>query len=113
MGQIESFFDVKALDLVEDGAMRDVVVAAIDRSGGNDANRGLVRNHRANLNGARMRSQKRSVFEHEGVLHIACGVIGREIERFEVEEIPFRLRPASDFEAHLQKDILHFSLRRL
>ncbi len=110
VGEVESFFDVESLDLMEHGAVCDVVVASVDGAWCDDSDGGLVTEHGADLYRACVGAQEGAVFEHEGVLHVAGGVVSGEVECLEVEVIPFGLGALGDFKAHLQEDVLDLSL---
>ena len=108
--EIEALFDVETFDLMKHGGGGDVVIAAIDGAGRDDADGRLVVDHRADLNGASVRTKQGAIFEHEGILHVACGVIGGEVEGLEVEVVPLGLRAFGDFKAHGEKDVFDLAL---
>ncbi len=55
---------MEAFDLVEDGGVRDVIVATINSSRGDNADRRLVIEHGTDLYRACMGTEERAIFEH-------------------------------------------------
>ena len=110
MCQIEAFLNMKPLDLMEHGGMRHVVIAAVDGAGRDDADGRFIVEHRAHLNRARVRTEQGAIFKHQGILHVACRMVCWEIQGFEIEIIPFGLRPLCDFKPHGEKDVFDFTL---
>lgn len=111
VGEGNIFADVESFDLVKAGAMCGVdFVASVHGTGGDDAYGRLVCEHGANLNGGGMRSQESlselgvDTFDHEGVLHIARGVIFWEVQCGEVMEVIFDFGSARDDVAHISED---------
>ena len=109
IGKGDPTVDHKPLHLREHRGVRRIVgVAAVDAPGRNHAN-GCIRRallHRARLYGRGLRAQEDVLRDIERVLHIACGVILRQIQRFEVEVVALDLGPLLDGKAHLQEDRL-------
>ena len=114
----------QALDLVEHGRVRGVVVDAVGAAGHDDAHLGdLARRQRrrvlfgvrggvADLHRAGVRAQAvrmALVVVHvdvEGVLHRARRVVGRVVQRGEVEPVVLDLRAVAHVEAHAAEDLL-------
>ena len=61
---------------------------------------------RTNLHRGRMRPQQMTAREIEGVVHGACRMVFRNVERREVVEIVFDFRTRTDTETRLAKDLL-------
>ena len=76
------------------------------------ANRSAKAFQGANLVGGSMRAQNQLVLEPEGVLHIARGVVVRDIQRFEAEIFRLDFRAVENGEAHPLEDIFKFHLRQ-
>jgi len=49
-----------------------------------------------------------AVFEEKRIMHIACGMTGREIQRCEIMKVVFNVRPFRDRETHVGEDNGHF-----
>lgn len=65
----------------------------------------VVLAHGANLSGAGVCAQDDVFFGGvEAVLHFACGVVGWEVEQFEVVGVGFYVWAAVDLEAHVAED---------
>lgn len=87
----------------------DVGVAAVDSPRAGDPQRRLTGAHGADLNRRRMRPQHQRLAarilpgrrEKERVLHLAGRVVGRKVERVEVERRLFDFRPLGDGEPEL------------
>ena len=89
--------------------MRRIVgVTAIDAPGRDHADRSirLVLLHRTCLHGRGLRAQQNILRDVEGILHIARGVILRQVERLKVVVVRLNLRAFLYRKAHLQKDFL-------
>ena len=89
--------------------MRRIVgVAAIDTPGRDHSDRSirLVLLHRTCLHGRGLRAQQNILRDVEGILHIARGVILRQVERLKVVVVRLDLRAFLHRKAHLQKDFL-------
>ena len=86
VGERNPFVDVEALDLMEDavGAVGDRLVAE-DAARTDHADRRPLALHRAHLDrrGVRAQQDVGILFDEERVLHVACRMFGREIERRE------------------------------
>ncbi len=92
--------DVEPFDLVEVGAMRGVGgIAAVAATGGDNANGGRVALHVADLNWAGMAAKEFAIFEVEGVLLVAGGVVGWGVEGVEIVEDGFNIGTIGDGEA--------------
>ena len=102
------------------GRVREVeIVAPIDATGHDDADRRLVRFHVANLHRGRVRAQQRPQIvgpsgialdrrrEVQRVLHVARGMLGRHVQRVEAVPLVFDLRTFDDGEAHAREDGFH------
>ncbi len=101
--------DDEPLDLVEDRAVRGVVlVGAVDAARADDVDRWLAGQHRAGLHGAGVGAQHEVVLGRvgpEGVLQGARGVVGAEVERVEVEPLGLDARAFGDLPAHRHEDV--------
>ena len=91
--------------------MRHVRVAAVDLARRDDAHRRLLREHRAHLHrrgvGAQQHRAARpdgGLVDVEGVLHVARGVVRRDVERLEVVVVELDLRALGDLEAQPRED---------
>ena len=102
----------QALDLVEDGGVGGVeLVGAEDLAGTGHVERGLLLEHDAGLDRGGVGAQHdvgslplsgpdAGAVDVEGVLHLAGGVVGVEVEGVEVEPLVLDLRPLGDGPAH-------------
>ena len=109
VGHRDALVDDEPLDLVEDRAVRGVVlVGAEDAAGADDVDRRLAGQHRARLHGTGVGAQHEVVLGRvgpEGVLHRARGVVGAEVERVEVEPLGLDARALGDLPAHRHEDV--------
>ncbi len=101
--------DDQPLDLMEHRRMRRVMVAAKGAARHDDADRRLLRQHRADLHRRGMRAQHQpgavgALGQVEGVVLLPRRMLGRDVERGEIVEILFDMRPLGDDKAHLAKD---------
>ncbi len=105
VGEGDVLVDVEAFDLVEVGAVGGVGgVAAVAAPGGDDADGGGVGLHIADLDGAGVATEEFAVFEVEGVLFVAGGVVGWGVERVEVVEDGFDVGAVGNGEAEGLED---------
>ena len=79
-------------------------LVAVDLAAHHDLEGRLVVHHVANLHGRGVGPQQASVFQPEGVLQVARGVIPRHVERLEVVVLLFHFRPLDHRVAHLAVD---------
>ena len=106
--------DDEPFDLREHRRVREVeVVAAIDAAGRDQPDRRLVLLHVADLHPRRVRPQQRRRRarsrahrrgEVQRVLHVARGMLGRHVERFEVVVVVFELGAFDDEEPEARED---------
>ena len=101
--------DHQPLDLMEHRRVRRVVVAAEGAAGHDDADRRLLRQHRADLHrrGVGAQHQPRAVGalrQIERVVLLARRMLGRDVERGEIVEIVLDMRALGDGETHLAED---------
>ena len=107
VGERDPAVDGEPLDLVEDGCVRRVErVAPVRASERDEVDRRLLRLHRADLRGRRVRAQQRLGVEVEGVARIARGVRLGLVERVEVVPDGLDLAPVVDLVAHPEEDVL-------
>ena len=102
----------QALDLVEDGGVGGVeLVGAEDLAGAGHVDRWLPIEHDAGLDRGGVGAQHEIgrlplggpdavAVDVEGVLHLAGGVVGVEVEGVEVEPLVLHLRPLGDGPPH-------------
>ena len=84
------------------------LVAAIDAAAGDDFDRRLHRFHGPDLHVRCVRAQQQPIdVDEERVLRVAGGMVGREVQRFEVVPVGLDLRTRIDRVAHLAEDVLH------
>ena len=103
--------DEKSFGLMKDGrfAHRDLI-APVDAAARQHSQRRLPTLHRSNLHVRGVRAQQELIdIEKERVLHVARGMIGREIERLEVVPIRFHFGPRIERVAHLQENLLELA----
>ena len=101
--------DDQPLDLVEHRRVGRVVIAAEGPPRHDDAQRRLLRLHRADLHGRGMGAQHqaravRAWRQIERVVLLARGMVRRDVERGEIVEIVLDMRPLGDDETHLAED---------
>ncbi len=97
--------DHQPLDLHERGRVRGVVrVPPVDPARRDDADRGLVRLHRAHLHGRRVAPQQHRVDEVERVLLVRGRMVERRVERLEVVPLGVGLGAAGAREAEVAED---------
>ena len=101
--------DHQAFDLVEHRRVGRVPVFPVDAARSDHADRRLVRQHRAHLDGRGVRAQKLAAavgggLHEEGVVHLARGVARREVERGKVVEVVLDVRTFGDGETHVGED---------
>src|SRR5689334_8448046 len=104
IGHGDVVIDGETLDLVEHRRVRDVGVATIDHAGTDDTYRRLLGAHRADLHRRRVRAQECLGRQVERVLHVARGVIARNVQRLEVVGIGLDLRALGHAEAEAGED---------
>ena len=115
IGERDVLADDQPFDLGEHRRVREVeVVAPVDAAGRDQPHRRLVRLHVADLHARRVRAQQRGGRcrratcsgrrEIQRVLHVARGMLGRHVERFEVVVVVLELGPLEDEEAHAAED---------
>ncbi len=96
----------EALDLVEDRRVRGVRdVAAIDAAGNDHAHGRRLRLHRADLHGRRVGAQQQVAGQEERVLHVARGMVRREVQGLEVVVVGLDLRALDHGEAEPGEDL--------
>ena len=115
VGKGDVLVDVKALNLVENavGAGRDGFVAE-HAARGDDADRRLMGLHHANLHTRGVGAQQhiRSLVDigfladEEGVLHVAGGMVEREVQGREHVVVVLNLRTFGDGEAEMREDLV-------
>lgn len=105
VGESHLLVHIEGFDLMENamGASRDGLVAE-DPTRGDDADGGLVVLHDTDLDGRGMGAQSDGLFailflDEESILHIACGVVGREVEGREEVPVIFDFDRFGDGEA--------------
>ena len=88
--------------------MRGIAVHAVHAPRGDDANgRIFFVQHIADLNRRRVGAQHIAVCHVERILHGACGVVLRNVERLEIVEIVFNLGAVCHVKAHAVKQLHH------
>src|SRR6266545_1785410 len=96
----------QSFDLVEHRIMRGVgSVAAEDAPGRGNAQRRAALLHRVNLHRRGLRAQRQPLVDVERVLRAARRVIGRDVQRVEVEEFGLDLRPVLNLVAYRDEDV--------
>src|SRR5712692_2051561 len=102
------FVDHEAFDLAEHrrGAHAESV-APVAISGAYDGERGFAPLHHTDLAVRGVRTQEQAARQEEGVLHLARGMVGREVERAEVMEVVLDVLRRYDFETHRGEDVEH------
>ena len=88
------------------GRVRLIGVAAIHAAGRNDADRHALFHHRPDLYRRRVRPQQVPAGEVERVVHRACRMVFRDIQRGEVVEIVFDLGSGPHAESRVTEDLL-------
>ena len=105
--------DAEAFDLVEDGRVGGVGgLIAVDLAGDDQAQRRGLLQHGADLHGRGVGAHQQAcvfrfgllISEDEGVLRIARGVVGWEVERLEVVEVGLDLGTKGDGVAEALED---------
>ena len=101
--------DDEALDLVEHGRVGLIRVHAVDTARRDDADRRLLREHGAHLDGRGMRAQEKPLAfrirrEEERVVGLARRVPGREVQPGEIVVVGLDVRSFGDGEAHIRED---------
>ncbi len=109
IGERRRLVDHQPLDLMEHRRVGLVGVAAIGAAGADDADRRLLRQHRAHLHRAGVGAQQLALAvgvggEEERVVHFARGMAGREVELGEIVVVGFDVRAFGDREAHVGED---------
>ena len=116
MAQVRGLVDHQPLDLMEHRRVRGVAVEAIDAPRRDDADRRLLRHHRADLHGARVRAQHLdgvvvALFARglhvEGVVLLPGRMLGRDVELGEVEIVGLDVGAFGNGEAHVAEDLGH------
>src|SRR5690606_15365097 len=97
--------DHEALHLMEHRRVRHVGIAAIDAARNDHAHRWLLAFHHSHLHGRGMRAQQPPVRKIERVVHCPCGMIRRDIQRFEVVPVVFDLGAFGDLEPGASEDL--------
>ena len=109
IGHADAFVDDQTFDLMEQRGMGRIdVIAAEYTARCNDADRRLLVFHRADLNRRGLRAENDVVGYIEGVLRIACRMILRNVQGFEIVVVGLDIRTLCDRESHADKDILDF-----
>ena len=107
----DALVDREALDLMKDGRVRGVeLVGAEDTPGRDDVDGQVALEHGAELNGGRLRPHDDATVlaaHEERVLHRARRVVGRDVERIEVEPLGFSLGPLGHLVAHRREYLGH------
>src|SRR5260370_26909757 len=100
------FVDDEAFDLAEQrrGAHAEFV-APVTISGAYDGERRFARLHHTDLAVRGVRTQEQGARQEEGVLHVARGMVGREVERAEVMEVVLDVLRRYDLETHRSEDV--------
>ena len=110
VGEAYILLDVEALHLMEEAvcACRDGFVAVYS-AGAYDADRGLCMLHGAGLHAGGVGAEQDVVLSvalyEEGVLHVACRMVGGEVQRAEYVPVVFYLRTFGDCESHVAEDV--------
>ncbi len=106
VGEGDVFVDVEAFDLVEEdvGTAADGLVA-VDGAGSDDADGGFVLLHDAELGVGGMGAEEHVGGDVEGVLHVAGGMVGGEVEPFVVVVVGVDIGAVLDGEAHAGEDL--------
>ena len=92
--------DHQTLDLMEHGAVGVIEgIGAVHPAGSDQPQRRAALLHRPDLNRRSMGTQQGAVVEVEGVLHRPGGMVGRDVERFEVVMVVLDLGTFHDVEA--------------
>ena len=110
VAEVGRLVDDQSLDLVEHRRVRRITVDAIDAARRDDADRRLLRQHRADLHGARVRAQQHALVGSSGlqierVVILPGGMLGRDIELGEIEVVGLDVRPLGHREAHVGEDL--------
>ena len=97
---------------MENRGVRSVhLVGAVNAPRANDADRRFAGEHGARLHRGCVRTQNDIILDVERILRVAGGMVLRQVEQLEVEQIQFHFRAFHNVEAHagedLQKLILH------
>ena len=89
-----------AFELIKRVFMRGIdFLIPEDSAGGDHLERRAELFKPAHLDGRRMGPQQATVVEPERILHVACGVVGRNVESVEVVVFGLDFRPVEDGEA--------------
>src|SRR5690348_4761570 len=104
VGETGGLVDQQAFDLVEHRRVGLVRIAAVDLARRDDADRRLAPGHAADLHRRRMRAQQATVTEVEGVVHGACRMVRREVQRLEVVPVVLDLRAIGTLVAEPRED---------
>ena len=90
-------------------SIRGLLAEDLARSDGADRRSTCL--HGAYLHRRRVRAQHQLTcrIATEGVLHVARGVIARNVQRFEVVPVQFDLGPVEHFEAHRSEEVLQLT----
>ena len=97
--------DRQTLDLVEHRRVRDVGVPAVHAARADDPHRRLLPLHGPDLHRRGVRPQEHLAAHVEGVLHVAGGVVLRDVEGLEVVVVELDLGPLGDREAHAREHV--------
>src|SRR6266705_90400 len=84
--------------------MRDVVVAAIDRTGNDNLEWRLAAFHHANLHRRGVGAQHDLGCNEESILHFACRVVSRNVKGSEVVVVVLDIWAAGNLETHGDED---------
>ena len=102
----------QTLDLVEHRGMRGIIIRTISPARRNNPYRRTLVLHRPYLHRRSLRSDHITVIKIrtlgigniERVLHLACRMIGRRIQRIKVMELVFDIRPFGNIKPHLPEN---------
>ena len=98
----------ETFNLLKHRAVGGVVVVAIHFSGYDDAYRRLLRSHCARLHGTCVRAEKKIVCYVQRILHVARGVVLRNVEQLKVIIVAFDFGAFLDFKAEADKRVENF-----
>ena len=102
------FVDDKSFHLLEHRRMSRVVVGSVYLARTNYSDRRLSLYHSPCLHRRSMRTQKYVVSNIERILHISCGMIGRNIEHLKTKFIKLYLRSFSKRESQRSENFYYF-----
>jgi hypothetical protein len=85
----------------------DAIPATSFAAGANHTDRGLTNLHNASLRGACLCAEKKCVGKIKGILHISCGMVGRNVKLFKTIMVGFNLRTVYYVKAHTLKNVYH------